>query len=139
MPHDALWLQDAIARVQSTALGPVAEHRGRVEEIADGVAMISGLPDVRLDELLRFEAGVFGFAQVLEPDRIGCVLLDAIQRKARREAWVPFPLSLYHPDGVDRLDCNAHMDRPSRTVCARGMGRSGHRCAGRGQLCMDAG
>lgn len=77
MPHDALWLTDATARVQATALGPVAEHRGRVEEIADGVAMISGLPHVRLDELLRFEAGSFGFAQVLEPDRIGCVLLDA--------------------------------------------------------------
>ncbi len=77
MPHDALWLKDAAARVRSTALGPLAEHRGRVEEIADGVAMISGLPDVRLDELLRFDTGPFGFAQVLEPDRIGCVLLDA--------------------------------------------------------------
>jgi F-type H+/Na+-transporting ATPase subunit alpha len=77
MPHDALWLKDSTARVHSTTLGPVAEHRGRVEEIADGVAMISGLPDVRLDELLRFDAGAFGFAQVLEPDRIGCVLLDA--------------------------------------------------------------
>jgi F-type H+-transporting ATPase subunit alpha len=39
--------------------------------------MISGLPDMRLDELLRFDGGQFGFAQVLEPDRIGCVLLDA--------------------------------------------------------------
>jgi F-type H+-transporting ATPase subunit alpha len=77
MPHDALWLKDSTARVHSTTLGPVAERRGRVEEIADGVAMISGLPDVRLDELLRFDAGAFGFAQVLEPDRIGCVLLDA--------------------------------------------------------------
>lgn len=77
MPHDALWLKEATARVKSTGLGPVSEHRGRVEEIADGVAMISGLPHVRLDELLRFDAGAFGFAQVLEPDRIGCVLLDA--------------------------------------------------------------
>jgi len=77
MPHDAHWMKDAAARVRATALGPVAEHRGRVEEIADGVVMISGLPDVRLDELLRFDAGAFGFAQVLEPDRIGCVLLDA--------------------------------------------------------------
>ncbi len=77
MPHDAAWLKDATVRVQSTALGPTTEHRGRVEEIADGVAMISGLPHVRLDELLRFDAGQFGYAQVLEPDRIGCVLLDA--------------------------------------------------------------
>ncbi len=77
MPHDATWLKDVTARVQATALGPTAEHRGRVEDIADGVTMISGLPDVRLDELLRFDAGQFGFAQVLEPNRIGCVLLDA--------------------------------------------------------------
>jgi len=77
MPHDASWVKDAQARVRAAALGPLAEHRGRVEEIADGVAMISGLPDVRLDELLRFDAGQFGFAQVLEPDRIGCVMLDA--------------------------------------------------------------
>jgi len=77
MPPDSGWLASAITRAQGTPLGPVAEHRGRVEEIADGVAMISGLPDVRLDELLRFDAGAFGFAQVLEPDRIGCVLLDA--------------------------------------------------------------
>ncbi|GAA0300875.1 F0F1 ATP synthase subunit alpha [Rhodovulum strictum] len=77
MPHDAVWLNDAAARVQAARLGPHARYRGRVEEIADGVAMISGLPDVRLDELLRFDAGPVGFAQVLEPDRIGCVLLDA--------------------------------------------------------------
>ncbi len=77
MAHDAAWVNDAAARVQATALGPVAEYRGLVEEIADGVAMISGLADVRLDELMRFGAGSFGFAQVLEPDRIGCVLLDA--------------------------------------------------------------
>ncbi len=77
MPHDASWMKTATARVRAISLGPITEHRGRVEEIADGVAMISGLPDVRLDELLRFDAGPFGFAQVLEPDRIGCVLLDA--------------------------------------------------------------
>lgn len=77
MPHEAHWLTEATARVQATVLGPAAEHRGRVEEIADGVAMISGLPQVRLDELLRFDSGAVGFAQVLEPDRIGCVLLEA--------------------------------------------------------------
>jgi len=76
MPNDAAWLKDSTARVLAASLGPMAEHRGRIEEIADGVAMISGLPDVRLDELLRFDAGPFGFAQVLEPERIGCVLLD---------------------------------------------------------------
>ena len=79
MPHDLLtgWLSSAQERARATRLGPRLELFGRVEEIGDGVAMISGLPDVRLDELLRFDGGQFGFAQVLDADRIGCVLLDA--------------------------------------------------------------
>lgn len=77
MPHDiADWLTTAQTRASATALGPRLEQTGRVAEIGDGVAMISGLPDVRLDELLRFDGGQFGFAQVLDADRIGCVLLD---------------------------------------------------------------
>ena len=44
--------------------------------MADGIALISGLPDIRLLELLRFDEGPFGFAQTLERDRIGCVLFD---------------------------------------------------------------
>src|SRR3984957_174724 len=70
------WLDGARTRLDATALGPHAEQVGRGEEIGDGIALVSGLPDIRLDELLRFEKGQFGFAQVLERDRIGCVLLD---------------------------------------------------------------
>jgi F-type H+-transporting ATPase subunit alpha len=76
-PEDPDWLIAARETVRNVSLGPRAEHKGRVEEISDGVAMISGLPDVRLDEVLRFEGGQFGFARVLDPDLIGCVLLDA--------------------------------------------------------------
>ena len=79
-PDPPDWLTRARKVVARTALGPRTEHRGRVEEIADGVAMISGLRNVRLDEVLRFEGGQFGFARVLDPDRIGCVLLDATTR-----------------------------------------------------------
>jgi F-type H+-transporting ATPase subunit alpha len=63
--------------LRDAPLGPRTVHKGRVEEIGDGVAMISGLRDVRLDEVLRFEGGQTGFARVLDPDLIGCVLLDA--------------------------------------------------------------
>jgi F-type H+-transporting ATPase subunit alpha len=87
MPHDIAWQHEAAARVQATTLAPAPEYRGRVEEVADGVAMISGLPHLRLGELLRFDSGAFGFAQVLEPDRIGCVLLDAARAlQARHRA-----------------------------------------------------
>ncbi|WP_022704561.1 F0F1 ATP synthase subunit alpha [Pseudorhodobacter ferrugineus] len=78
MPLDpADWITATKDALKTTALGPRAEHRGRVEEIGDGVAMISGLRDVRLDEVLRFAGGQTGFARVLDPGLIGCVLLDA--------------------------------------------------------------
>ena len=75
MPTD--WLASARTALHNTPLGPRTEQRGRVEEIGDGVAMISGLHDVRLDEVLHFAGGQVGFARVLDADRIGCVLLDA--------------------------------------------------------------
>ena len=72
------WLKNARERLGAAKLGPHAEQVGRVEEVGDGIALVSGLPSVRLDELLRFAKGQFGFAQVLERDRIGCVLLDDV-------------------------------------------------------------
>ena len=71
------WFCTAQSAVAATPLGPRTRQQGRVEEIADGVALISGLRDVRLDEVLDFAGGQVGFAQVLDPDLIGCVLLDA--------------------------------------------------------------
>ena len=77
IPADA-WLERARAKLGAAALGPQTEQIGRVEEVGDGIALISGLPDIRLDEFLRFDKGQFGFAQVLERDRVGCVLLDDV-------------------------------------------------------------
>ena len=83
MPHDAAlpadtWLAEARTRLGAATLGAQAEEVGRVEEVGDGIALVSGLPGVRLDELLHFGRGQTGFAQVLERDRIGCVLLDGV-------------------------------------------------------------
>jgi F-type H+-transporting ATPase subunit alpha len=81
-----LWVQrgrDAIAR---TTLAPQGEAVGRVEQVADGIARISGLPDARLNELLRFDDARTGFALTLDVDSINAVLLDdgdAIQAGAR--------------------------------------------------------
>jgi len=70
------WATLAGEHVRATKLAPMTEQVGRVESVADGIAFISGLPDVRLNELLRFEHGQAGFAITLERDAIGCVLLD---------------------------------------------------------------
>ncbi|QJU58284.1 F0F1 ATP synthase subunit alpha [Sphingomonas sp. AP4-R1] len=73
-PED--WLTQAQSRIARANLGPRVDAIGRVESIGDGVAMVSGLPDARLDELLYFARGQTGFVHTLDRDRIGCVLLD---------------------------------------------------------------
>jgi F-type H+-transporting ATPase subunit alpha len=70
------WLQDATERVRAASLAPAADEVGRVESVADGIALVSGLRNVRLDELVRFERGQVGFALTLDRDSLGCVLLD---------------------------------------------------------------
>ena len=70
------WLRRARKRVESATLSPAVEQIGRVERVADGIALVTGLPSVRLDELLRFERGQVGFALTLDRDAVGCVLLD---------------------------------------------------------------
>ena len=76
--HADAWLKQAVVTVGHATIGPEADQIGRVEEIGDGIALVSGLRDVRLDELLQFGKGQFGFAQVLERDHVGCVLLDDV-------------------------------------------------------------
>jgi F-type H+/Na+-transporting ATPase subunit alpha len=48
---------------------------GRVAEIGDGIARVSGLPDAAVNELLEFEDGSVGLALNLDEDSIGAVVL----------------------------------------------------------------
>ena len=139
MPDDtfdwATTTKDALKRI---TLGPRAEHRGRVEDIGDGVAMISGLRDVRLDEVLRFAGGQVGFARVLDPDLIGCVMLDAATDVQAGDAVfgtgevVSVPVGeallgrivdpLGRPlDGKGPIDATAHLpiERPAPSIIER--------------------
>jgi F-type H+-transporting ATPase subunit alpha len=75
-PDNNPWLARSRAVLSNTKFAARAQTVGRVERIADGVALISGLPEVRLNELLRFEGGRLGFALTLDVDTIGAVLLD---------------------------------------------------------------
>jgi F-type H+/Na+-transporting ATPase subunit alpha len=69
------WLTRSRQRVGALALEPRLEHVGRVAQVGDGVAIVRGLPETRLDELLIFEGGVRGLAVDLGEEAIGCVLL----------------------------------------------------------------
>jgi F-type H+/Na+-transporting ATPase subunit alpha len=70
------WFEQARARVDAVRLHPEFAEIGHVLTVGDGIALIEGLPRVRLNELLRFDKGQFGIAQTLDRDAIGCVLLD---------------------------------------------------------------
>src|SRR5437763_6347987 len=52
---------------------------GRVVEVGDGIARISGLPTTAVNELLEFEGGAVGLALNLDEDSIGAVVLGDIE------------------------------------------------------------
>jgi F-type H+-transporting ATPase subunit alpha len=51
---------------------------GRVTEIGDGIARVSGLPDAAVNELLEFEDGTVGLALNLDEGSIGAVVLGDV-------------------------------------------------------------
>ncbi len=53
---------------------------GRILEVGDGIARVSGLPDTAVNELLEFEGNTFGLALNLDEDSIGAVILGEADR-----------------------------------------------------------
>src|SRR3954470_1373731 len=51
---------------------------GRVVEVGDGIARVSGLPNVSVNELLEFEGGTLGIALNLDEESIGAVILGEV-------------------------------------------------------------
>ncbi|MGA0152265.1 MAG: F0F1 ATP synthase subunit alpha, partial [Ilumatobacteraceae bacterium] len=75
---------------------------GRVTEVGDGIARVSGLPDCAVNELLEFEDGTKGLALNLDEDSIGAVVLgdaDAIEEGQTVKATGQI-LSIPAGDGV---------------------------------------
>jgi len=61
---------------------PSVEARtvGRVAEVGDGIARVSGLPDAAVNELLEFEDGSVGLALNLDETSIGAVVLGDVDK-----------------------------------------------------------
>jgi F-type H+/Na+-transporting ATPase subunit alpha len=51
---------------------------GRIVEVGDGIARVSGLPNAAVNELLQFENGSYGLALNLDEDSIGSVVLGEV-------------------------------------------------------------
>ena len=54
-----------------------ATQVGRVLEVGDGIARVSGLPEAAVNEMLEFENGAVGLALNLDEESIGAVLLGS--------------------------------------------------------------
>lgn len=80
-PDGELKTAESLDRLQKLAegvhYGLEAREAGVVQHVGDGIAIVSGLHDVMVDELLVFQAGTYGLALSLEKDYIGCVLLGS--------------------------------------------------------------
>ncbi len=55
-----------------------SEQVGRIIEVGDGIARISGLPNCAVNEILEFEGGTRGLALNLDEDSIGAVVLGSV-------------------------------------------------------------
>lgn len=72
-------------------------EQGRVISIGDGIANVTGLDNVMLNELVEFENGSFGMALNLETDFVGVVMLgeyeniteNSIVKRTKRVVSVP--------------------------------------------------
>jgi F-type H+-transporting ATPase subunit alpha len=72
--------QSLTEAARSVSLADALKPRGVVRQVGDAVALVSGLMEVRFEELLAFDSGAFGMAYDLRPDSIGVVLLAGAER-----------------------------------------------------------
>ena len=70
------WLAHKRAALTRVELEPSAASTGRVEQIADGIAFVSGLPDAALGEVVEIECGVRGFIHSLDAASASVVMVD---------------------------------------------------------------
>ncbi|MCK8465522.1 F0F1 ATP synthase subunit alpha [Aliiroseovarius sp. S1339] len=104
---------------------PEVSEVGRVAEVGDGIAIVTGLARALADELLDFASGVRGIVFDVEPGRLGVVLLGPSQmvrlgedvRRTKRVVGVPVGPALLgrvvdalgRPrDGGDPIDSATH-------------------------------
>ncbi|MDY0006745.1 MAG: F0F1 ATP synthase subunit alpha [Spongiibacteraceae bacterium] len=88
------WLADLL---NAPAPAPVLTEIGKVTEVGDGVAIVTGLARALADELLVFASGVRGIVLDLEPGRLGVILLGPSElitlgedvRRTRKVVSVP--------------------------------------------------
>ncbi|MFC1653462.1 F0F1 ATP synthase subunit alpha [Patescibacteria group bacterium] len=65
--------------IQNFAPSLEAETVGQIIEVGDGIAIINGLSDVMMGEILEFPGGIKGLALNLNKDSVGAIILSESQ------------------------------------------------------------
>jgi F-type H+-transporting ATPase subunit alpha len=76
MDHSEQLESDLTAAARAVSLADGLKPRGIVRSVADGVALVAGLDDVRYEELISFDSGASGIAFDLRSGEIGALLLS---------------------------------------------------------------
>ena len=63
------------ARIQKYSNDAIISEEGKVISVGDGIVIVSGLNNVMLNEMVKFENGSYGMALNLEEDYTGIVML----------------------------------------------------------------
>ncbi len=66
-------------QIKSFSTTAAAEETGRVREVGDGIAKVSGLSNASSMEMLAFQSGVMGVALNLETDQVGVLVLGSTE------------------------------------------------------------
>jgi F-type H+-transporting ATPase subunit alpha len=73
-------LNDVLGEIEQLSrewpVSPELQEWGVVTSVGQGVAHVSGLPNVKSEELVQFEGNRLGMAFNLDPDEVGVILLD---------------------------------------------------------------
>lgn len=67
-------IEEIEKQIEKAKLTTGAKNVGKVVEIGDGVAQVSGLSDVAASELISFPHGIKGLALNLEEDKVGVII-----------------------------------------------------------------
>src|SRR5581483_5578550 len=68
-------LQDLERKLANIEVDAQLENVGTVDEIGDGVVIVSGLSNVAMGEIVEFEDGSLGFTFNLDEDTVSIILL----------------------------------------------------------------
>ena len=96
-------IADVLRRnVEGFSPGVDTQQVGRIRDVGDGIARITGLANAAVNELLEFEGGVVGLALNLDEDSIGAVVLGPSSTSRRARSSGPPGGSSRSPSGTGR-------------------------------------